>query len=297
MPELPEVETISLQLNEVLKGKAVRSIMVYREKNFLGNKEVLIGKKVLKVSRRAKTINIDFENFDEKLMVHLKMTGQLIFLEKIKKTQKLKTDKIQDFEKRIVGGHPTADWVNELPSKHTRVEIGFEDESKLFFNDMRAFGWMKIISRTQELKESRTQVPDVVDEEFSLGYFEGVLKKIKRPIKIVLLDQQLMGGLGNIYVNDALNMAKILPTRRTDTLNKGEVKDLRDAIKFVIDLGIKSGGASAANYVDTKGLGGTYQNFFLTYKQDGKPCKNCGENIVKIKLGGRGTFYCPGCQK
>ena len=303
MPELPEVETIALQLNEVLKGKIVRSVKVYREKNFLGNKEVLIGSEVLKISRRAKTIIFDFENFDEKLIVHLKMTGQLIFLEKIKKTQKLKTDKTQDFEKRIVGGHPTADWVNELPSKHTRVEIGFEDDSKLFFNDMRAFGWMKIISRTQEtlpagrqVKVSRTQVPDVVDEEFSLDYFEGVLKKIKRPIKIVLLDQQLMGGLGNIYVNDALNMAKILPTRRADDLKSGEIKDLRDAIKFVIDLGIKSGGASAANYVDTKGLGGTYQNFFLTYKQDGKPCKNCGEKIVKIKLGGRGTFYCPGCQ-
>ena len=168
MPELPEVETIALQLNEVLKGKIVRIVKVYREKNFLGNKEVLIGSEVLKISRRAKTIIFDFENFDEKLIVHLKMTGQLIFLEKIKKTQKLKTDKTQDFEKRIVGGHPTADWVNELPSKHTRVEIGFEDDSKLFFNDMRAFGWMKIISRTQEtlpagrqVKDSRTQDIDV----------------------------------------------------------------------------------------------------------------------------------------
>jgi formamidopyrimidine-DNA glycosylase len=290
MPELPEVETIALQLNEVLNGKSVSSIKVYRDKNFLGNKDVLIGKKVLKVSRRAKTITFGFENFDEKLMVHLKMTGQLIYV------KRLKNSKTQNEESRIVGGHPTADWVNELPSNHTRVEISFEDESKLFFNDMRAFGWMKIISRTQDLNESRAQVPDVVDPEFSLEYFTNVLKRIRRPIKIVLLDQQLMGGLGNIYVNDALNMAKILPTRKADGLKSSEIKDLREAIKFVIDLGIKSGGASAANYVDTKGLGGTYQNFFLTYKQDGKPCKNCGEKIVKIKLGGRGTFYCPGCQ-
>jgi formamidopyrimidine-DNA glycosylase len=290
MPELPEVETIALQLNKVLNGKSVSSIKVYREKNFLGNKDVLIGKKVIKVSRRAKTITFGFENFDEKLMVHLKMTGQLIYV------KRLKNSKTQNEESRIVGGHPTADWVNELPSNHTRVEISFEDESKLFFNDMRAFGWMKIISRTQDLNESRAQVPDVVDPEFSLEYFTNVLKRIRRPIKIVLLDQQLIGGLGNIYVNDALNMAKILPARKADDLKSGEIKVLREAIKFVIDLGIKSGGASAANYVDTKGLGGTYQNFFLTYKQDGKPCKNCGEKIVKIKLGGRGTFYCPGCQ-
>ena len=290
MPELPEVETIALQLNKVLNGKSVSSIKVYREKNFLGNKDVLIGKKVIKVSRRAKTITFGFENFDEKLMVHLKMTGQLIYV------KRLKNSKTQNEESRIVGGHPTADWVNELPSNHTRVEISFEDESKLFFNDMRAFGWMKIISRTQDLNESRAQVPDVVDPEFSLEYFTNVLKRIRRPIKIVLLDQQLIGGLGNIYVNDALNMAKILPARKADDLKSGEIKVLREAIKFVIDLGIKSGGASAANYVDTKGLGGTYQNFFLTYKQHGKPCKNCGEKIVKIKLGGRGTFYCPGCQ-
>lgn len=293
MPELPEVETIALQLNEVLVGKVVSSVTVYREKNFLGDKNSLLGKRVMRVGRKAKMVGMEFEKLDVLVQVHLKMTGQLIYVEK---TQKLKNSKTQNKEVRIVGGHPSADWVKDLPSKHTRVEIVFGDNSRLFFNDMRAFGWMRIIAKTQELENSKNQAPDIVDKEFTLEYFEKVLNKYKRPIKIVLLDQQLMGGIGNIYANDALNMAKILPTRKACELTKEEVKKLYEAVQFVINLGIECGGASAANYVDTKGLGGTYQNFFLTYKREGQPCKNCGGKIVKIKLGGRGTFYCPDCQ-
>ncbi len=294
MPELPEVETISRQLNDALTGRVISSVVVYRDKNFFGDTGSLVGRTIKSVKRKAKTIVIEFEDFEDLVQVHLKMTGQLIYIEKI---QNNKTEKKQKGENRIVGGHPSADWVTELPNKFTRVELVFDGGSKLFFNDMRAFGWMRTISRTQEHKTSRTQVPDVVDDEFSLEYFAKVLSRIQRPIKVVLLDQQLMGGIGNIYANDALNMARVLPSRSAKSLSIVEVKALHEAIKHVIDLGIRSGGASAANYVDTKGLGGTYQNYFLTYKREGQPCKNCGGKIVKIKLGGRGTFYCPGCQK
>lgn len=282
MPELPEVETIAFQLNEVLFDKVIEKVVVYREKNFLGDKNDLVGKRIMKVGRKAKMVRFEFSNLEKIVQVHLKMTGQLIFV---------------DGEKRVVGGHPTSDWVKSLPSKFTRVEIVFEDGSTLFFNDMRAFGWMKIITKTLEHENLKNQAPDVVDKEFTLEFFENVLAKYKRPVKIILLDQQLMGGIGNIYANDALNLAKVLPTRKANELNRKEIEKLHEAIKFVINLGIKSGGASAANYVDTKGLGGTYQNYFLTYKQEGKLCKNCGGKIVKIKLGGRGTFYCPNCQK
>ncbi len=287
MPELPEVETIARQLNNFLVGRVICAVKVYRDKNFVGDKEILVGGKIKRIGRVAKMVEIELENADFIVQVHLKMTGQLIYIERT-----------QSEGKRIVGGHPSADWVNSLPSKHTRIEIVFDDNSALFFNDMRAFGWMRVVSL--QLADNSLQikkVPDVVDEEFSLDYFEKVLIKNKRPIKIVLLDQQLMGGIGNIYANDALNMAKILPTRKACELTKEEAKKLYEAVRFVINLGIECGGASAANYVDTKGLGGTYQNFFLTYKRDGQPCKNCGGKIVKVKLGGRGTFYCPNCQK
>lgn len=282
MPELPEVETIARQLNEALSGRVVSRVLVYREKNFLGQASNLVGKKVACVFRKAKTINIEFESGEEKVVVHLKMTGQLIFV---------------DGDRRVVGGHPTSDWVKSLPSKHTRIEIVFEDGSTLFFNDMRAFGWMKLITNVEYGVMMKDLPPDVVDDEFDIAYLSKALAKYKRPVKIVLLDQQLMGGIGNIYANDALNMAKILPTRKANELNKGEISELYRAVRWVIDLGIKTGGASAANYVDTKGLGGTYQNYFLTYKRDGQPCKNCGEKIVKMKQGGRGTFYCANCQK
>ncbi len=281
MPELPEVETIAIQLSEVLVGKVVSSVTVYREKNFFGDKSSLVGKKVKKVGRKAKMMRMEFDDFGGLVQVHLKMTGQLIFV---------------DGEKRVVGGHPTSDWVKSLPSMHTRVEIGFDNGSTLFFNDMRAFGWMRITTKEEQDSQTKDMPPDVVDETFTLEYFEKILKKYKRSIKIILLDQQLMGGIGNIYANDALNLAKVLPTRRGHDLTKIEARKLYEAVKHVIGLGIKYGGASAANYVDTKGLGGTYQNHFLTYKRGGQPCKNCGEKIVKIKLGGRGTFYCPGCQ-
>lgn len=294
MPELPEVETIARQLNVSLLGKMIEEIKVYRYKNFVGDKQVLVGGKIKKIGRKAKMVEIELEGKEIVVQIHLKMTGQLIYIER---TQELEKSKIQSEEKRIVGGHPGADWVNSLPSKHTRIEIVFDDNSVLFFNDMRAFGWMRIVQKTQKIETEKNQVPDIVDEEFSLDYFEKVLIKNKRPIKIVLLDQQLMGGIGNIYANDALNMAKISPTRKACELTKEEVKKLYEAVLFVINLGIECGGASAANYVDTRGLGGTYQNFFLTYKREGLPCKNCGGKIVKIKLGGRGTFYCPSCQK
>lgn len=278
MPELPEVETIRRQLKEVLVGRKIRKIEVLNEKSFLGDSKEILELKINDVLRKSKVVEIALEN-NLCVLIHLKMTGQLIFLEG---------------NKRIVGGHPTADWVNELPSKHTRVILTFDDGSKLFFNDLRKFGWVKI-AKFDRL--DKNIIPDVVDEGFTLEYFRRVLKKSKRAIKLTILDQGLIGGVGNIYANDALYLAKVMPNRPSNSLSEIEIKRLREAIIEVINLGIEYGGASAANYVDTKGMGGTYQNHFLVYKQDGKICKKCGEKILKIKLGGRGTFYCPNCQR
>ncbi|KKT86780.1 MAG: Formamidopyrimidine-DNA glycosylase [Candidatus Collierbacteria bacterium GW2011_GWA2_44_99] len=234
------------------------------------------------IQRKSKVIEVSFEDHEKMVTVHLKMTGQLVFV---------------DGEMRVSGGHPTADWVNGLHSKHTRVVWTFDDGSKLFFNDMRVFGWMKLVERTQELKNSRYQVPDVIDKDFTEDYLFNSLKKTKKPIKLILLDQNKIGGLGNIYVNDALFMAGVRPERKTDTLEKKEVSKLHKAIVKVINLGIKYGGASASNYVQVSGLGGTYQDHFLVYKREGLKCRDCESKIQKIKLGGRGTFFCPSCQK
>lgn len=277
MPELPEVETIRRQLREILVGKKVVEIEVLNNKSFNGEKRGLLGKKVVDISRKAKVIEIVMES-NLSVLVHLKMTGQLIFV---------------DGKTRVVGGHPTADWVNKLPSKHTRIIWKFGDRSKLFFNDMRKFGWMKVVNSEKKVSGS---VPDVVDVEFTKQYLRKVLEKQKKNIKVAILDQQLMGGIGNIYACDALFLAGIRPERRANSLGVEEVNKLHNAILEVINLGIATGGASAANYVDTKGMGGTYQDHFLVYKRDGEKCKNCRDIILKIKLGGRGTYYCPSCQ-
>jgi formamidopyrimidine-DNA glycosylase len=282
MPELPEVETIKRQLKEVLVGKTVSEVEVLRTKSFSGDPKSLTGRKIGDIQRKSKVIEILFDDNEDMVIVHLKMTGQLIFA---------------DHGKRIVGGHPTADWVNDLPSKHTRIVWTFGDGSKLYFNDMRVFGWMKIVSPEKYEKEIRKLAPDVIDKDFTAEYLFNLLKKTRKPIKLVLLDQDKIGGLGNIYVNDALFLAGIRPERKADSLGKTVVKKLQVAIIKVINLGIKYGGASASNYVQVSGLGGTYQDHFLVYKKDGSKCPKCGEIIKKIKLGGRGTFFCPSCQK
>jgi formamidopyrimidine-DNA glycosylase len=301
MPELPEVETIKRQLKEVLVGKTVSEVEVLRTKSFSGDPKSLTGRKIGDIQRKSKVIEILFDDNEDMVIVHLKMTGQLIFVKNDEKSQKLKNSKTQDgkidIKNRIVGGHPTADWVNDLPSKHTRIVWTFGDGSKLYFNDMRVFGWMKIVSPEKYEKEIRKLAPDVIDKDFTAEYLFNLLKKTRKPIKLVLLDQDKIGGLGNIYVNDALFLAGIRPERKADSLGKTVVKKLQVAIIKVINLGIKYGGASASNYVQVSGLGGTYQDHFLVYKKDGSKCPKCGEIIKKIKLGGRGTFFCPSCQK
>lgn len=282
MPELPEVETIRRQLNEVLVGKKITKVTVLREKSFGGEAKELIGWVVEKIDRKSKVIEIYFKGKKEIMIVHLKMTGQLVFVDK---------------GKRVVGGHPTADWVKELPSKHTRVVIDFSDGAKLFFNDMRVFGWMRMIDKEKYEKEIRKTAPDVTEKEFSLEYLTKVLEKSGKAVKLVLMDQEKIGGVGNIYANDALYLAKVMPNRKANSLSHQEVINLLASIREVIHNGIKYGGASAANYVDTNGLGGTYQDHFLVYKKDGQECKKCRGKFKKMKIGGRGTFYCDKCQK
>ena len=134
MPELPEVETIVRELDQVLSGKKITAVSVLRAKSFIGDEKELVGKTIESVERRSKMTVVGFSHYPKKLVIHLKMTGQLIYL---------------SGTQRVVGGHPTPDWVNELPSKHTRAIIDFDNGARLFFNDLRMFGWMKIIDNGQ----------------------------------------------------------------------------------------------------------------------------------------------------
>jgi formamidopyrimidine-DNA glycosylase len=273
MPELPEVETVVRQLGQVIPGKVISQIV--------GKEIDVLGKSIRQVSRKQKIIVMDLDT-TEVILVHLKMTGQLIF--------------VGDNQERLAGGHPTADWVGELPSKHTRVEIDFNDGSKLFFNDQRKFGWMKLVPSAWWLALREKMPPDVVDDSFTTEYLGKVLSRSGRAVKLVILDQDKIGGMGNIYANDALNMARINPKIPANQLKSDAVIKLFKAMKTVIKRGIETGGASYSHFVGIEGVGGHYQDYFLVYDREGEQCRQCGGEIMKMMLGGRGSYYCSRCQ-
>lgn len=289
MPELPEVETLRRQLERAIKGKTIAQVEVLRQKSFKGDQKALVGKQVQKIERQAKVLIIRLAHGFPAVLVHLKMTGQLIY-------QPLT---INHQSSRIVGGHPTPDWVGELPSKHTRVILTFKDGSKLFFNDMRVFGWLKVIDNQKQLEKELESAQGVepLTEEFTVENFQEKLRRTDRAVKLALMDQKLIAGVGNIYANDALWDARIDPKKPAKKLTDEEIKSLKRSVEKVIKKGIKYGGASESDYRQLNGLGGSYQKHFLVYKQNGKICSRCKRTkITKIKLGGRGTYLCPVCQ-
>lgn len=256
MPELPEVETICRQLNKVLAGQRIKSLR--------GVSLQVEGKKILGVKRKAKMIIIELSE-GVSLLIHLKMTGQLIY--------------------------------NGKENKYTRAIFEL-DKGKLYFNDLRRFGWIKLVTN-KELKQQLVKLPpDVVDKEFTPHLLQNILRSSGQAIKTVLMDQSKMGGIGNIYANEILFCAGIDPRTPANTVGL-QVRNLQGCIKKIINQGIKYGGSTASdeNFVNARGEPGKYQQHFLVYEQEGKKCLRCKQKIIKVKLGGRGTYYCPGCQK
>jgi len=270
MPELPEVETIKRQLDQNLVGQTIKRIEILNLKNFIGSPEKIIGKKIIGVERRAKIIIVKLEK-NYCLLIHLKLTGQLIYLP-----------------------------VGRLPNNFTRIIITL-DSGDLFFNDLRKFGWVKVIENCQEesKKEFASFGPEALGLDFSLTYFKQVLNKSRRAIKLILLDQKKLAGVGNIYANEALFMAKIDPRRPANSLSDLEIEKLRSTIRDVLTQAVKEGGTTANDdaYRQVNGRIGGFQEYLQVYGKTGQPCSDCSGRIERIKLGGRGTFFCPRCQK
>jgi formamidopyrimidine-DNA glycosylase len=284
MPELPEIETVKLQLSRVLPGKVIEKIEILKPKSFIGKITAAEGRKVVKIERKAKLLLIDLTG-DISLAIHFKMTGQLIYVKG---------------GERLAGGHPTRDFTGELPSKHTRVIFHFSDGGTLYFNDQRIFGWVMVgdkstIYNLQFIRDLGPEPIDMREEEF-----EKIISVRKKPVKLVLMDQSIISGVGNIYANDALWEAKINPRRTAKSLRKQQYKDLFEAVNKVLREGIKYGGATAADakYIDLNGMGGHYQEHFRVYDREGETClRDDGGIIHKFAMGGRGTYFCPKCQK
>ena len=280
MPELPEVETVKLGLQKYLKGHRFLDIKILSEGIFEGNPKDIIGAKVIEIRRFGKGLVIDLDN-KKSLAIHIKLTGQIIYRDK--KTEKIPVS-------------PTK--VKTLPNNATRIIFKLDHDAILYFNDLRKFAWIKVID-TDKLKEipffknlGPEPFKDLTEEKF-----ETIISKSRVKIKPLIMDQSRIGGIGNIYANDALFLSKIDPRRSANSLDSSEIKKLYKAVLKVMEKSMRYGGASELNFVNVMGQEGEYQTHSLVYGKKGKECSVCKTKIEKIFLGGRGTFFCPKCQK
>jgi formamidopyrimidine-DNA glycosylase len=282
MPELPEVETITRQLDVHLKNKVIADIEILSEKNFIGDPNVLKNQKVVSVSRRAKNLIFSFGT-DLYMLVHLKMTGQLIYVAS---------------EGRVAGGHPSHDFHDKLPNKHTRVIFSFTDRSKLFYNDMRKFGWCRVVSK-KELDDYFADFGPDASPLVKAEYLMEQAKSLKKTnIKEFLLNQNIISGIGNIYTDEILYEMRLHPETLVSKLKKADWEKLAKVIDEKLRQAIAKGGTTDSDYVNANGEKGGMQNYLNVYHRTGEPCpRDCGGKIERIKVAGRGTHYCPVCQK
>lgn len=284
MPELPEVETVRRGLNDLIVGQKIKKVKVHNPKSFIYNSDEsqFLKSTIIAIRRRAKVLMIDLAS-EYSLVIHLKMTGQLIYRG----------------EQNWGGGHPSDGLINDLPDKSTRVEFSLE-KGKLYFNDQRKFGWVKLLPTVliTEIPFMQKVGPEPLTDDFDADYLANKLKNRQAKIKALLLDQTIVAGIGNIYADESLLLAKIHPARAGGDLKIAEIKLLVAKIKQVLQKSIDEGGSSSRNYVDAEGKKGNYLDWNYAYKRQGQICRVCQQaDIVKIKLAGRGTHFCPHCQK
>jgi formamidopyrimidine-DNA glycosylase len=287
MPELPEVETVRLQLLHRVVGKKIRAVTVYHQKTVAHDSTItdrLVGKTIAHIDRVGKLLIFTFNNEPElNLLVHLKMTGQFLYVDK---------EGVVDG-----GGHTMTDSdVSNLPGRHTRVSFHFVGGATLYFNDMRLFGYTKLATLKDVIKERAKYGPEPITDDFDVAAFTTGLKKRRTIVKAALLDQSFVAGLGNIYVDEALFMAAVSPTRRSNTITRKEAASIAAAAGKVMRDSISMGGTTFRNFVSADGKTGNYMSKLQVFGRQNQPCLRCGGIIKKIRAAGRGTHYCPQCQ-
>ena len=288
MPELPEVETIRRGLSKFILKARLQKIEVRCQKSFIG---VFRAGKVTRIRRFGKALVIDMDNA-ESLLIHLRMTGQLIFDPKIDSVAE------NQLSRRYAAGHPSENFVSQLPNQQTRVILEFSSGT-LYFNDQRKFGFIKIIPTTEIEQDSF--IRKLAKEPWEMTTDEFYKKLSQHPnstIKATILDQTIICGLGNIYADESLFVSRIHPLRKSGSLTRDEAERLLIAARQVMEASIASGGSTMATYVKADGTKGDYlEQFAKVFRREGKPCPACGHTIVKIKAAGRGTHLCPHCQR
>ncbi len=279
MPELPEVEIIKRGLQKYLIGHTIQGVQILDPLRISGSEKQIVGNIIIDIRRRGKGLLIDFDN-NFSLAIHVKMTGQLIYRGEKTKDKKLSSK------------------VKTLPNNYTRIIFYLDQNAQLYYNDIRRFGWMKVLPTDdlQTISFFHTLGPEPFTD-LTVEYLKKITAHAKAPIKTLLLDQHKIGGIGNIYANDALYEAKIDPRRAANTLTAEEIARLFSAIHKIMAFSLEQGAASDTNYVNALGQDGQYQDYFLVYGRAGEKCMRCGNSIQRIIVGGRGTFVCTVCQR
>lgn len=287
MPELPEVETVRIGLSTFLPGKKIAAVHHDWPKSFPNApadvQAFLINATVQRVKRRAKVLLIELST-DYSLVIHLKMTGQLVY---------------RGEHEQFGAGHPNESLVHALPDKTTHVQFDFTDGSHLFFNDQRKFGWVRLLPTVEvALLDFFQKVgPEPLSDAFSSADFIARMRRRNRSnVKAVLLDQTVIAGIGNIYADEGLWAAKIHPQARVQDIPDSALRALYTELRAVLRLSIEKGGSTDRNYVNAEGKKGSYMSFARVFRREGKPCPRCGATIIKTRVAGRGTHICPVCQ-
>lgn len=285
MPELPEVETVRLGLRRRIVKKEITGVTVRKAKLVRGKKaafvQTLLGNHFTGIARRGKLLIFTLSTPDTYLLVHLKMTGQLIY---------------QDKTKLIAGGHQWPPVDTGLPNAYTHIMIEFADGSVLYFNDLRQFGYMHIVNGEQLKKVEAMFGVEPLSSTFTWEAFRNALARRTTSLKATLLNQAVIAGIGNIYADEIAFHAGVRPDRKVSSLSEGELKAIFKATKHVLTRAMKYGGTTFRDYRDADGGKGNFTQLLKVYGRGGEPCKKCRSPLVREKLAGRGTAYCAHCQ-
>lgn len=329
MPELPEVETIKRGLNKLIIGRTITAVHSNSTRSFPNAQadvaHFLINASITDIRRRAKVLLIDLST-NYTLVIHLKMTGQLVFVGRAvgatSRNDPLqpKSDQVpgplSDLERsriieesapkgdhneaRFAGGHPNDSLIGVLPDKSTHVTFEFTDGSHLYFNDQRKFGWVRLIPTVEvpNIDFMKRVGPEPLETDFTAKQFAQRFKRRARTkIKAAILDQSVIAGVGNIYADESLWGAKIHPATMVSDLPYSKFKLLYSEVRYVMNLSIENGGSTNRNYVNAEGKKGSYMEFARVFRREGLPCHRCSAEIIKTRVAGRGTHICPSCQR
>ncbi len=275
MPELPEVETIRRDLRRKILDKEISRVEVKKESAIKNDREkfkqILSGESFSGLNREAKLLIFDIESSNQVILSHLRMTGKYVYDD----------------------GSET-----EFPTKHTGVIITFEDKDKLYFDDIRTFGYMQIVNEKQkeDILSKKLGIEPLTDS-FTLENFKQTLENRRTNIKNLLMNQQAIAGIGNIYADEICFESKIKPDRKVPTLKGDEIEELYEKIEQILQKAIDYRGTTFRDYIDAAGDSGNFKKELKVYNREEEPCYDCKTLINKVKLNGRGTHFCSNCQQ